>query len=151
MQTPSNAWRRNFSPSRIFAHTLIESPGLKSGSGAPRRAVFSIVARMRDADMAGLGKNQTWTVVSARDPTPPSTPAVIATAEQAVEDNSNRGADGKMIPRRGPADRRKDPRYRRNLRIVEAPAGAEHDQDRRRRRRGLGDHLAGSDPRRGRE
>jgi NAD(P)-dependent dehydrogenase (short-subunit alcohol dehydrogenase family) len=37
MHTPSKAWRRVFSPSRIFAQTLTESPGRNSGSAAVRR------------------------------------------------------------------------------------------------------------------
>src|SRR3954469_25940647 len=47
MHTPSNAWRRVFSPSRIFAHTLIESPGRNSGSGAERRWDLLMDSRIR--------------------------------------------------------------------------------------------------------
>src|SRR5829696_6647883 len=46
MHTPSKAWRRVFSPSRIFAHTLIESPGRNSGSGAWRRWDLLIDSRI---------------------------------------------------------------------------------------------------------
>src|SRR3954465_16045734 len=52
MHTPSNAWRRVFSPSRIFAQTLIESPGRNSGRVAWRRWLFSIESRIRWALMA---------------------------------------------------------------------------------------------------
>src|SRR3954465_12373650 len=51
MHTPSKAWRRVFSPSRIFAHTLIESPVRNSGSPALRRWLFSIDWRIRWALM----------------------------------------------------------------------------------------------------
>src|SRR5215813_11886801 len=65
MQTPSNAWRRVFSPSRIFAQTLIESPGRNSGNEAWRRWVLSIDSRMRCALMAG--PTSEWDEGSARD------------------------------------------------------------------------------------
>src|SRR5579862_10034964 len=47
MHTPSKAWRRVFSPSRIFAQTLIESPGRNSGSADDRRCDFSMESRIR--------------------------------------------------------------------------------------------------------
>src|SRR5580765_2330848 len=47
MHTPSNACRRVFSPSRIFAHTLIESPGRNSGKAVWRRWLLSIASRIR--------------------------------------------------------------------------------------------------------
>src|SRR3569832_2869206 len=52
MHTPSKAWRRVFSPSRIFAQTLMESPGRNSGRVAVRRWLFSIESRIRWALMA---------------------------------------------------------------------------------------------------
>src|SRR5437764_11499461 len=47
MHTPSNAWRRVFSPSRIFAQTLTLSPGRNSGSGDCRRVALSMLVRIR--------------------------------------------------------------------------------------------------------
>src|SRR3954471_7305503 len=49
MHTPSKACKRVFSPSRIFAQTLIESPGRNSGRIACRRCDFSMDSRIRCA------------------------------------------------------------------------------------------------------
>src|SRR5262245_66674208 len=56
MHTPSKAWRRVFSPSRIFAHTLIESPGRNSGNAAVRCWDFSIDSRIIAAARAVMAK-----------------------------------------------------------------------------------------------
>src|ERR1700689_1594691 len=58
IHTPSNACRRVFSPSRIFAHTLIESPGRNSGSGAWRRWLLSMESRIRCALMTTLANGR---------------------------------------------------------------------------------------------
>src|SRR3954467_2180942 len=60
MHTPSKAWRRVFSPSRIFAHTLIESPGRNSGRVAGRRWLLSIESRIRWALMTGNPAKSRW-------------------------------------------------------------------------------------------
>src|SRR5262245_53570367 len=49
MPTPSKACRRVFSPSRIFAHTLIESPGRNSGNAAWRTWDLLIDSRIAAA------------------------------------------------------------------------------------------------------
>src|SRR5262249_57267289 len=59
MHTPSKACRRVFSPSRIFAHTLTESPGRNSGRLAWRRCDFSMDSRIRCALMGTIsGKSR---------------------------------------------------------------------------------------------
>src|SRR5689334_25122147 len=65
MHTPSKACRRVFSPSRIFAQTLIESPGRNSGRGAWRRWLLLIESRIRWA-LIGLKLRQVavWTTGS---------------------------------------------------------------------------------------
>src|ERR1044071_889228 len=60
MQTPSNACRRVFSPSRIFAQTLIESPGRNSGRIAWRRCDFSMDSRIRCALMGTISGKSRW-------------------------------------------------------------------------------------------
>src|SRR3954471_21931917 len=69
MHTPSKAWRRVFSPSRIFAHTLMESPGRNSGSGAWRYWALLIDSRMLAARalMAVTPEKAVGTQGSARD------------------------------------------------------------------------------------
>src|SRR5947207_7576924 len=66
MHTPSKACRRVFSPSRIFAHTLIESPGRNSGSAVVRIWDFAIDSRSIAA--RAMGKpSADRTLGSARD------------------------------------------------------------------------------------
>src|SRR3954462_5544535 len=60
MHTPSKAWRRVFSPSRIFAHTLIESPGRNSGSATCRCWDLLMVSRMRLALMFIIRQKTRW-------------------------------------------------------------------------------------------
>src|SRR5262249_41807078 len=68
MHTPSNACRRVFSPSRIFAQTLIESPGRNSGRLAWRRCEFSMDSRIRWTLMGTIPEKVVGTQGSARDP-----------------------------------------------------------------------------------
>jgi hypothetical protein len=51
---------RVFSPSRIFAHTLIESPGRNSGRLAWRRCDFSMDSRIRCALMGTVSGKSRW-------------------------------------------------------------------------------------------
>src|SRR6266550_27965 len=103
MHTPSNAWRRVFSPSRIFAQTLIESPGRNSGSATVRRWLLSIESRIRWAVILSSGEKAEWTQGSTGDPLVPSR----HDAEESVEQHRARRANREMIPLRGSLDRRK--------------------------------------------
>src|SRR5262249_20687001 len=139
MHTPSNACRRVFSPSRIFAHTLIESPRRNSGRPAGRRCAFSMDSRIPWTRMATIPEKVVGTQGSARDPPRASSRATQAqqfttdaqaplAPEQAVQDDRASRADRQMIPVGRPLDRRKHARHGRNQPVGEAPAGPEQDQ-----------------------
>src|ERR1051325_5944340 len=101
MHTPSKACRRVFSPSRIFAHTLIESPGRNSGRLAWRRCDFSMDSRIRCALMGTISGKSRWDAgfcqrstlhVKAFDPLADEQPT-----EQAIEQHGSGRPDREMV------------------------------------------------------
>src|ERR1700733_12942734 len=88
MHTPSKACRRVFSPSRIFAQTLIESPGRNSGRFAWRRCDLSMDSRIRCALMGTIPERGAGTQGSARDPPRASSRATVRSpAEHPVQED----------------------------------------------------------------
>src|SRR5215510_4940095 len=99
MHTPSKACRRVFSPSRIFAHTLIESPGRNSGRFAWRRCDFSMASRIRCALMGTIPGKSSWDAGFCQRSPPYVKPSVApgSSAEQPIEEDRAGRADREVV------------------------------------------------------